>query len=248
MCLVMSFSVMYPRRENAVDLVYQNGNLGTRHEMIFLFRYGKFKLYTDKRDFFNVLLLACNDDPGEIVYQLCKSIQDAIFFSYILKPRRYSECAQKRCDILMQPDIVSDIDQTVGRNLRDFFYQFTSELELMHTGKILLKNFLRPSTWITPEQYGNGVATVHFLTFFHFEYTFSPVQDRADVFLPMRTCQLMVAVDTQDPNGMIFYFALSCQELRALLRTRYSCQEVCITKQADIHPMEHHLDMFQNVA
>ena len=244
----MSFSVMYPRRENAVDLVYQNGNLGTRHEMIFLFRYGRFKLYTDKRDFFNVLLLACNDQPGEIVYHMCSSIQSAIFTSYVLKPRLFADDPQERCDNLMQRDIVSRIDRDVHRDLRDFFYQFTSELELMHTGKILLKNFLHPSSWITPEQYGNGVATFHFLTFFHFEYTFNPVQDRTGVFLPMRTCQLMVAVDIADPQEMTFYFALSCQELRALLRTRYSCQEVCITKQADIHPMQHHLDIFHNVA
>lgn len=239
---------MYPRTENAVDLVYQNGDFGTRHEMNFLFTYGRFKLYTDKRNFFDVLLLACNDQPGEIVYQMCHSIQQAIFNSYILEPSLFSVVPQQRCDNLMRRDVVSCIDKCLNRDLQNFFCQFTSELVLMNTGKILLKNFLRPSLRITPEQYGKGAVIFHFLTFFHFKYTFNPVQDWTDVILPMYTCQLMVAVDTQNPNKIIFYFALSCQELRALLRTRYSCHEVCITKQADIDPMQYHMDMFHNVA
>ena len=244
----MSFRIMRPRTYRAVDLVYQNGDHGTRHDMNFLFTYGRFKLYTDKRDLFNVLLLACNDHPGEIVYQMCYSILQSIRISYTVDPRLCSDDPQERCDNLMQSKIVSYIDQCVQADLRDYFHQFTADLELIHTGKILLNNFLRPSSWITPEQYGNGMATFHFLTFFQFEYTFNPVQDMPHVVLPMRTCQLMVAVDTEDSNEMTFYFALSCQELRALLRTRYSCREVCITKQANIDPMQYHLDTFHDVA
>jgi len=148
----------------------------------------------------------------------------------------------------MQRNPVSYIDHHVQRELRNFFDKVTAELELLHTGKILLKNFLPPFSRITPEQYANGMATFHFLTFFHFEYIFNPVQDRTDVWLPMCTCQLMVAVDVSNPNEMLFYVAMSFHELRALLRTRYSCHEVCITKQADIDPLQLHLDIFRNVA
>jgi len=207
----------------------------------------KFKIYTDKCGLFDVLLLACNDHPGEIVYQMCYSIQQLIISSYIKTPRLFSDDPQERCDNLMQRNIVSYVNHCVQQELRNFFDKVTAELELMHTGKILLKNFLPPFSRITPEQYANGVAAFHFLTFFHFEYTFNPVQDRTDVWLPMRTCQLMVAVDTKNPNEMLFYVAMSFHELRALLRTRYSCHEVCFTKQADIDPMQYHLDIFRNV-